>query len=68
MQRTTKNERVQLSEKMTLDTSELMQVLSCGRETALKIGEAAEARIQVGKRILWNCNKIKIYLDAISTE
>ena len=68
MQKTT-DSAVLLSEKMALDTTDLMQVLSCGRETAVKIGEAAGAKINIGnRRVLWNAKKISIYLDAITTE
>ena len=30
------------------------------------IGMAAGAKIKVGKRVLWNVNKVKKYLDEIS--
>lgn len=51
---------------LTLDTQGLCQALNCGRETALKIGLEANARIQIGRRVLWNINKIQVYLDEIS--
>jgi len=41
-------------------------MLSCGRYSAIQIGEAAEARIQIGKRIFWNVEKIKSYINSIS--
>lgn len=34
--------------------------------SAIQIGEAAEARIQIGKRIFWNVEKIKSYINSIS--
>ena len=49
-----------------IDTKELQGVLMSGRKTALEIGMAAGARIQVGRRVLWNVNKIQKYLDSIS--
>lgn len=55
-----------LSEKITLNTTELMDVLSCGRATAVHIGQLAEARIQIGKRVLWNTKKIQSYINSIS--
>lgn len=64
MNATTKNNDLMLSEKIALDTTDLMQVLSCGRSTAVKIGEAAGAKIQIGKRVLWNSNKIQKYLES----
>ncbi len=41
-------------------------MLSCGRVSAVEIGTAAGARIQVGRRVLWNVKKVQQYLDAIS--
>ena len=68
MQATTKSNDLLLCEKITLNTNELMQVLSCGRSTAIEIGTAAKARVTCGKRVLWNSNKLKIYLDSIASE
>lgn len=67
MNATNKNHKFNLCEKMALDTTDLMQVLSCGRSTAVEIGEAAGARIQIGKRVLWNVESIQRYLDSIAT-
>lgn len=53
-------------ERLTSDTPELCQMLNCGRETAVKIGMNAGARIKVGRRVLWNVDKIQKYLDSIS--
>lgn len=68
MNATTRNDELMLSEKIALDTTDLMKVLSCGRATAIEIGTQAQARIQIGKRVLWNSNKVKLYLDSIATE
>ena len=43
-----------------------MNRLQAGRTTAISGGNAAGARIQVGRRVLWNVKKIQKYLDAIS--
>ena len=32
----------------------------------IHIAEAAEARIQIGRRVLWNVDKIKEYINQIS--
>ncbi len=53
-------------ERKTVDTAGLQQMLMSGRKTALRIGIAAGARIQVGRRVLWNVEKIQKYLDTIS--
>ncbi len=49
--------------KLSVNTRELQELLGCGRHTACKIGKLAGARMQLGKRILWNVGKIKAYLD-----
>ena len=58
--------RKQSSSKITIDTPELMQMLTCGRVTAVEVGTRAGARIKIGKRVLWNVGKIQAYLDSIS--
>jgi hypothetical protein len=55
-----------LESKKTVDTVGLQSMLSCGRKSAVDIGNAAGARIQVGRRVLWNVGKVQKYLDAIS--
>lgn len=49
--------------KILVDTDELKLMLSCGRITALKIGEEARARMDIGRRVLWNVQKIRNYLE-----
>ena len=55
-----------MKEKKTVDTDGLKEMLSSGRKTAVEIGMAAEARVQVGRRVLWNVGKIQRYLDKVS--
>lgn len=57
---------IKTSEKIAVNTNDLQAMLSCGRYSAIQIGEAAEARIQIGKRIFWNVEKIKSYINSIS--
>ena len=66
MRTTTTRGEMLLKEKITIDTGELQQVLSCGRATAVDIGTKAGARIQLGRRVLWNVDRLKNYLDSIS--
>lgn len=54
------------ADRRTVDTAGLQAMLSSGRKTAVEIGIAAGARIQVGCRVLWNVKKVQQYLDAIS--
>lgn len=63
MNKTTYNE-TQLSERLTANTDTLATLLDCGRATAVKIGEAAGAKIKIGKRVLWNISRVNAYLDA----
>lgn len=50
------------NEMITVDTNGLAQMLSCGRDTATRIGIAANARVKIGKRVLWYLPKIHSYL------
>ena len=52
--------------RLAVTTEELQALLGCGRKSAVDIGALAEARIQLGKRVLWNVEKVKIYLNLIS--
>lgn len=59
-------ETVDLTGCILIDTRELQKVTSCGRDGAIKLGTAANARVRLGRRVLWNVNKIRAYLDQIS--
>lgn len=54
-------------QRITVTTEELQAMLSCGRKTAVDIGELAEARVQIGKRVLWNVEKVKAYINLKSS-
>ena len=66
MRATKQFNNVDTQSKITINTDELQAMLSCGRYSAIQICEAAEARIQIGKRIFWNVEKIKSYINSIS--
>ena len=66
MNATNKTDQISNYQKITVTTDELQELLSCGRKSAVDIGELAEARVQIGKRVLWNVEKIKIYINLIS--
>lgn len=59
---------IKLSDRLTANTETLAESLDCGRATAVKIGEAAGAKIQIGRRVLWNVSKVKQYLNCVSIE
>lgn len=56
----------EIKQKRAVDTTGLQEMLSSGRKTAVDIGTAAGAKIQIGRRIFWNVNKVQKYLDEIS--
>ena len=52
--------------RIAVDIETLSAMLSCGHATARKIGEEAEARIVVGRRVLYLVDKITDYLKKIA--
>ena len=62
MRKTNKPE-IDLSCRILVSTDELKGLLSCGRYTATKIGTEAGARVQMGRRILWNRDRVQKYLE-----
>lgn len=65
MNKTKKNENIK-TEKILVDMEELKDMLTCGRETAIKIGEKSQSKVMIGRRVLWNVQKIKEYLYNIA--
>ena len=53
-------------EVLAVDIDKLAAMLSCGHATARKIGEQAEAKINIGRRVLYSVDKVKKYLNLIS--
>lgn len=49
--------------QLLVTTEDLKTILSYGRVSALKIGQEAKARVDVGRRVLWNVEKIQQYLN-----
>ena len=66
MRATKKFDDQQGIEKLTSTTDRLQAMLGCGRKSAVQIGDLAGARIQLGKRVLWNVNKVKDYVNRVS--
>lgn len=62
----TKKFNVDLDSKILLTTEELQSLLGCGRASTVKIGTEANARICIGKRVLWCREKVKKYIISIS--
>lgn len=49
---------------LTTDGNGLAGMLGCGLTTAIKIGNEAGARIQMGRRVLYKVSKVEDYLNA----
>lgn len=54
------------TEVILIDTNELQTQLGCGRCSAVKLGMQAKARVEIGRRVLWNRQKIAEYTYQIS--
>ncbi len=54
--------------QVAVTTENLQNILDCGRPTAIEIGTLAKARVEIGRRVLWNVSKVQKYLDSIATE
>lgn len=65
MRRTTESQ-LELNCRILISTTDLRELLSCGISTATKIGTEAGARVQIGKRVLWNREKVQEYLKELS--
>ena len=65
MLKTRKYENI-FENRITLNTEELQEKLGCGRKTAVDIGIQSEAKITIGRRVLWNVSKVQKYLNEIS--
>lgn len=50
-----------------VNTHALQALTQSGRPLAVKIGELAGAKVQIGKSVRWNKEKVEIYLNKIST-
>lgn len=68
MRSTKQDQFIECKDRLAITTERLQGVLDCGRPTAVEIGTLAKARIEVGRRVLWNVGKIQKYFDSIATE
>lgn len=68
MRATNQNESIISQDRLAVTTERLQNILDCGRPTAVEIGTLAKARVEVGRRVLWNVSKVQKYLDMIATE
>mgnify|MGYP004479564413 FL=1 len=68
MRATNQNESIISQDRLAVTTERLQNILDCGRPTAVEIGTLAKARVEIGRRVLWNISKVQKYLDTIATE
>lgn len=68
MRKTKTNGEARNIDKICVTTEGLQDLLDCGRATAVEIGGQAGARIEVGKRLLWNVSKVQSYIDSLAEE
>lgn len=62
----TMTSNIEISQRILVTTKELQSLLGAGRVSAMNIGASANARVDVGKRVFWNRNKIEVYLKNIA--
>lgn len=58
-----KTQTFETKEKIAVDIIGLQAMLSIGRKSASEIGEKAGAVIRIGRRKLYNVEKVKQYME-----
>jgi len=66
MQKTMIDNDFEVENKITVDINGLQQLLSIGRNSAATIGEQAGAVIRIGRRKLYNVDKVKAYMNKMT--
>lgn len=61
-----KKKDIPLDQKLLVDTKHLMELLDCGKHTAIEIGTSANARICRDRKLFWNVSLIRQYLNDIA--
>lgn len=56
----------EFTDRRTIGTKALMEMLDVGRARAEKFGSEAGARVQIGRRVVWNVKKIQEHIDEVS--
>lgn len=54
------------AEPLAVDIERLSAMLSCGHATARKVGEQAQARVVIGRRVLYSVDKVRHYLNRLA--
>lgn len=58
--------RFEGGESRLMDTKQLCSYMSMGRNGAMKFGDEIGARVQAGRRVLWDKKKIDKYIDEVT--
>lgn len=53
-------------ESRLMDTEELRAYTNLGRNNAMKLGEEIGAKVQIGRRVLWDRRKVDEYFNALT--
>lgn len=53
-------------EARLMDTEELRAYTSLGRNNAIKFGVKIEAKVKIGRRVLWDRKKVDQYFDSLT--
>lgn len=55
-----------IGESRLMDTEELRAYTNLGRNKAMKLGEEIGAKVQIGRRVLWDRLKIDQYFNTLT--
>ena len=55
-----------VGESRLMDTEELRAYTNLGRNNAMKLGEEIGAKVQLGRRVLWDRRKIDEYFNSLT--
>lgn len=55
-----------MSKSRLMDTEELRAYTNLGRNNAMKLGEDIGAKVQIGRRVLWDRVKVDQYLNSLT--
>ncbi len=58
----------ELNQKLLVNTSDLMRLLSCGRPMAVEIATEAGAKVMLGRKVMWNVAAVRKHLDNIADD
>lgn len=55
-----------VSKSRLMDTEELRAYTNLGRNNAMKLGEDIGAKVQIGRRVLWDRVKVDQYFNSLT--